>query len=160
MWGQFVVNFLHLSANLTAGTGCAISYLTYLTWRNMVQSVALFACLGWIRNVETKDEYMTFLCRKNLRSFLQPFSFKGTILIGCSNWISISRDSWASLLFNLYWLWDHLGLVTISVISLFFFLLIFKNWSVVNLQCCVSFCCIAKWVSYTYIHSFLDSISI
>ena len=27
-------------------------------------------------------------------------------------------------------------------------------WSLVDLQCCVSFRCIAKWVSYTYIYSF------
>ena len=39
----------------------------------------------------------------------------------------------------------------------------FKNnfyWSIVDLQCCVNFRCIAKWISYTYayIHSFLDSL--
>ena len=35
----------------------------------------------------------------------------------------------------------------------------FFNWSVVDLQCCcVNFCCIAEWFSYTYIyiHSFSD----
>ena len=36
-----------------------------------------------------------------------------------------------------------------------FFKLIFV--AVVDLQCCVHFCCTAKWISYTYIHSFLDS---
>ena len=35
-------------------------------------------------------------------------------------------------------------------------------WSVVGLKSWVSFCCIAKWISYTYkyIHSFLDSFPI
>ena len=35
-------------------------------------------------------------------------------------------------------------------------------WSIVDLQCCVSFRCTAKWVTYTntYIHSFLDSFPI
>ena len=27
----------------------------------------------------------------------------------------------------------------------------FKNWRIVDLQCCVNFCCMAKWFSYTYI---------
>ena len=33
-------------------------------------------------------------------------------------------------------------------------------WSIVDLQCCVSFSCTAKWINYTYIHSFLDSFPI
>ena len=45
-------------------------------------------------------------------------------------------------------------------LSLFF--LINFYWSIVDLQCCVSFSCTAKWISYTYtyIHCFLDAFPI
>ena len=30
----------------------------------------------------------------------------------------------------------------------------FFNWSIFDLQCCVNFCCTAKWLSYTYTYTF------
>ena len=33
-----------------------------------------------------------------------------------------------------------------------YFLKLIFNWSIVDLQCCVRFCCIAKWISHTYTH--------
>ena len=36
----------------------------------------------------------------------------------------------------------------ISTLNLFIF--IFPNWSIVDLQYCVNFCCTIKWLSYTY----------
>ena len=54
-----------------------------------------------------------------------------------------------------------LAFVANLFLFLFFFLIILY-WSTVDLQCCVSFRCIAKWFSYTYayIHSFPDSFPI
>ena len=34
----------------------------------------------------------------------------------------------------------------------YFFLKILFYWSIVDVQCCVHFCCTAKWFSYTYIY--------
>ena len=39
------------------------------------------------------------------------------------------------------------GFLGASILLFFFF-----YWSIVDLQCCVNFCCIAKWVTYTNIY--------
>ena len=49
-----------------------------------------------------------------------------------------------------------------SFFLFFFFFLINFYWSIVALQCCVSFYCMAKLISYTYTHipTFLDFLPI
>ena len=54
-----------------------------------------------------------------------------------------------------------IGLASSLSLNLFCFVFNFY-WNIVDLQHCVSLCCTAKWISYTYtyIHSFLDSFPI
>ena len=49
--------------------------------------------------------------------------------------------------------WKKLNIHGVFNSSFFFFFLV--NWSIVDLQCYVSFRCTAKWVSYTYLEKII-----
>ena len=65
--------------------------------------------------------------------------------------------------FYMHFLNDWWHGISFNVLVGSLFLKIFKNnlsWNITDLQCCVTFSRTAKWISYTYIHSFLDSFPI
>lgn len=62
----------------------------------------------------------------------------------------------ASLGFSIYIIIYNLH----TEIALLFHFLIFKIKSIVDLQCCISFYCAAKWVSYTYTCIYSFSVSV
>ena len=75
------------------------------------------------------------------------------------------------IFFFFFWWTDFLPLYSTFSKLFYFFIYLFIYliycfnflnfyWSIFDLQCCVSFRCRAKWISYKYIHSFLDSFPI
>ena len=52
--------------------------------------------------------------------------------------------------------WVRSGLVFVFIFNSYFKIVVAKvlfYWSRVDLQCCVNYCCTAKWLSYTHTHS-------
>ena len=72
-------------------------------------------------------------------------------------WLSITPSNLFSR--TVFWNgWLDPALCWLKTLCFFLFLINFY-WSIVDLQCCVSFGCTAKWIrhTYTYIHSFKNS---
>ena len=84
---------------------------------------------------------------------------KGTEVLGSSLPLTMAiwfRDSLLCIsALNVFW-WRQLVTTGCFIFTILFFFLL--NWSIVALQCCVSSCCRAKWISFTYKYSpsFLD----
>ena len=95
---------------------------------------------------------LSSLIKEQLRLILDDWTVtyckpKGeTIIITNSSfsWQSLESISFSfHLRYPLYWIVSFLFL---------FILIYFLSWSIVDLQCCVNFCCITRWLSYTHIY--------
>ena len=63
---------------------------------------------------------------------------------------------------RLQWLKDSILIEGMASVNFWQIVCAFKNWSIVAIYHCVSFCWVTKWISqrYTYISSFLDFLPI
>ena len=99
--------------------------------------------------------------KKKTREFVQSrwWSLLGVRVCG---WIWLPVTCSLSNLWPTPWFTHTSWLIPTLFVLFFSDLNFFFYWSIVALQCHVSFCCIAKWISYmyTYIPSFLDFLPI
>ena len=69
-------------------------------------------------------------------------------LIGYSPWGRKESDTAERLHFH----FQDLAKVTGELIKQFFFIIIFFNWTMIALQCCVAFCQSTTWISHKYMY--------
>ena len=98
-----------------------------------------------------------------------PFHSPGDLPDSGIKLVSLASPSLAGRFFTTIVIWEaHINLLHIlfvlfifvhystSIIILLYYVfyfihLIFKHWSIVDLQCCANFCCRAKWLCYAHI---------
>ena len=66
-----------------------------------------------------------------------------------------NHKQWCWAILFIYFFVNHLKYRKFSLVVQYFLKLFFLNWSIVNLQCCVSFKCTPKLFSFIYIHTFI-----
>ena len=107
-------------------------------------SLPLLICLAKARHVlwPLKGYFLWEVTPALLGRFRHPFSCESFVFCPCSPY-SIYHTVWSLQVCFLVRLW---------ILLLFY-------WSIIDLQCCLSFWHTAKWLSYTYLHAYTYSFS-
>ena len=124
-----------------------LTYLNYVKHLSNLWETALFLHFAQSQNMTSTSLNITVL-----------FKLSGvgkTVDKSCGAIPETFRSQYVSS-----WGFASHHLLSISTVSSTIYFILCFYWSIVALQCCVSFSCTAKWISYTYIPSFLDFLPI